>query len=125
CRSSGDRIELRTDSRVVAFDLEAAGVIVKLEGGEHVRAAALVGADGWSSAVRQGIVGDGEPPVSGHMCYRAVLDVRDMPSEPRWPAATLWAGPNTHVVHYPLRGWQLFNLVATVVREEAGSGHNE
>jgi len=28
-------------------------------------------------------------------------------------------------VHYPLRGWKLFNLVATVVREQAGRGHNE
>jgi 2-polyprenyl-6-methoxyphenol hydroxylase-like FAD-dependent oxidoreductase len=125
CRSRGDRIELRTDSRVVGFDLEARGVIVKLEGGERVRAAALVGADGWNSAVREGIVGDGEPPVSGHMCYRAVLAVQNMPKDLRWPAATLWAGPDTHVVHYPLRGWQLFNLVATVVSEEAGSGHNE
>jgi 3-hydroxybenzoate 6-monooxygenase len=125
CRSRGELIELRTDSRVVGFDLEATGVIVKLENAERIRAAALVGADGWRSAVREGIVGDGEPPVSAHMCYRAVLDVQDMPNDLRWPAATLWAGPNTHVVHYPLRGWQLFNLVATVVREEAGSGHNE
>lgn len=125
CRSRGDRIELRTDSRVVGFDLESTGAIVKLESGERIRAAALVGADGWRSAVREGIVGDAEPPLSGHMCYRAVLAARDMPSDLRWPAATLWAGPNTHVVHYPLRGWQLFNLVATVVREGAGSGHNE
>jgi len=61
----------------------------------------------------------------GHMCYRAVLSVDDMPADLRWPAATLWAAPNTHIVHYPLRGWKLFNLVATVVREHAGPGHNE
>jgi len=54
-----------------------------------------------------------------------VLAVEDMPRDLRWPAATLWAGPNTHIVHYPLRGWKLFNLVATVVREQAGKGHNE
>ena len=125
CRARRDRIELRTDSRVVGFDLESTGVIVKLDSGERLRAAALVGADGWRSAVREGIVGDGEPPVSGHMCYRAVLDVQDMPSDLRWSAATLWAGPDTHVVHYPLRGWKLFNLVATAVREEAAGGHNE
>src|SRR5439155_23353204 len=34
-------------------------------------------------------------------------------------------GPHTLIVHYPLRGWKLFNLVATVVREHAGAGHNE
>jgi salicylate hydroxylase len=48
-----------------------------------------------------------------------------MPNDLRWPAATLWAAPNTHIVHYPLRGWKLFNVVATVVREHAGIGHNE
>jgi salicylate hydroxylase len=75
--------------------------------------------------VRERIVGDGEPPESGHMCYRAVLKVEEMPQDLRWPAATLWAGPNTHIVHYPLRGWKLFNLVATVVRDRIGTGHNE
>jgi salicylate hydroxylase len=59
------------------------------------------------------------------MCYRAVLKVGEMPKDLRWPAATLWAAKNTHIVHYPLRGWKLFNLVATVVREHAGAGHNE
>lgn len=75
--------------------------------------------------MRQKIVGDGEPPASGHMCYRAVLTVDQMPKDLRWPAATLWAGQNTHIVHYPLRGWKLFNLVATVVRDKAMGGHNE
>ena len=75
--------------------------------------------------MRRQIVGDGEPPISGHVCYRAVLAAQDMPNDLRWPAATLWAAPNTHIVHYPLRGWKLFNVVATVVREQAGSGHNE
>ncbi len=125
CRSWGDRIELRTDSQVVGFDLETHGVTVKLRSGERIAAAALVGADGWRSAVRETIVGDGEPPLSGHLCYRAVLDARDMPEDLRWAAATLWAGPDTHVVHYPLRGWKLFNLVATVVREEVGAVQNE
>ena len=125
CRSCGDRIELRTDSQVVGFDLEAHGVSVKLRSGERIAAAALVGADGWRSAVREAIVGDGEAPLSGHLCYRAVLDARDMPEDLRWAAATLWAGPDTHVVHYPLRGWKLFNLVATVVREEVGAAQNE
>jgi 3-hydroxybenzoate 6-monooxygenase len=125
CKAKPQLIDLRTDSRVDGFDIETSGVSVRLAGGARIAAAALVGADGWHSAVREQIVGDGEPPVSGHLCYRAVLSVDDMPKDLRWPAATLWAGPNTHIVHYPLRGWKLFNLVATVVREQAGSGHNE
>jgi salicylate hydroxylase len=125
CKARADLIEMRTHSRVIGFELERDGVRVELSNGASIAAAALIGADGWRSAVREIIVGDGEPPASGHMCYRAVLAIDDMPKDLRWPAATLWAGPNTHVVHYPLRGWKLFNLVATVVREHAGTGHNE
>jgi salicylate hydroxylase len=54
-----------------------------------------------------------------------VLKVDEMPKDLRWAAATLWAGHNTHIVHYPLRGWKLFNLVATVVGKHATGGHNE
>jgi salicylate hydroxylase len=36
-----------------------------------------------------------------------------MPAELRWNAATLWAGPKCHIVHYPLSGWKVFNLVVT------------
>jgi 2-polyprenyl-6-methoxyphenol hydroxylase-like FAD-dependent oxidoreductase len=125
CRWRQDVVELRTSSRVRDFKLDGDGVSVALDDGTWIAAAALVGADGARSAVRERIVGDGEPPVSGHMCYRAVLAIDDMPKDLRWPAATLWAGPGTHIVHYPLRGWKLFNLVATVVREQAGTGHNE
>jgi len=124
CKSIG-LVELRTESKVTGFRHESDGVTVELDRGSHIAAAALVGADGLRSAVREQIVGDGEPPASGHMCYRAVLSIDDMPKDMRWPAATVWAGPNTHIVHYPLRGWQLFNLVATVVREATMGGHNE
>ena len=40
-------------------------------------------------------------------------------------AATLWAAHNTHIVHYPLRGWKLFNLVATIIGKHTSGGHNE
>jgi salicylate hydroxylase len=59
------------------------------------------------------------------MCYRAVLDPNDVPKDLRWAAATLWAAHNTHIVHYPLRGWKLFNLVATVIGKHTSGGHNE
>ena len=117
-------VELRAGTRVTDFQVEDQGVVVSTTGGQ-IPACALVGADGGRSVVRERIVGDGEPPVSGHICYRAVLKVEEMPRDLRWAAATLWAAKNTHIVHYPLRGWKLFNLVATVVREHSGTGHNE
>jgi len=118
-------IELRANTRVTGYAAEENAVVVRTASGESIEGVALVGADGGRSAIRDGIVGDGPPPESGHMCYRAVLRADEMPQDLRWPAATLWAGHNTHIVHYPLRGWKLFNLVATVVREKIGTGHNE
>jgi 3-hydroxybenzoate 6-monooxygenase len=119
-------IELRPNTRVTGYQTESNdSVIVETAGGERIAACALIAADGGRSVVRERIVGDGEPPVSGHMCYRAVLKVDEMPKDLRWAAATLWAGHNTHIVHYPLRGWKLFNLVATVVGNTSSMGHNE
>jgi 2-polyprenyl-6-methoxyphenol hydroxylase-like FAD-dependent oxidoreductase len=36
-----------------------------------------------------------------------------MPEDLRWNAATLWAGPKCHLVHYPLKDGKVFNLVIT------------
>src|SRR5262245_49510390 len=124
CKALPKLIELRTSARVTGFYLEDNGVAVKTDKGP-LHGAALVGADGGRSIIRQSIVGDTEPPVSGHMCYRAVLRPEDMPKDLRWAAATLWAAHNTHIVHYPLRGWKLFNLVATVIGKHTSGGHNE
>jgi salicylate hydroxylase len=57
-------------------------------------------------------VGDGKPRVSGHIAYRAVLKREDVPADLWNPDVVLWAGPRTHLVHYPLRRGELYNLVA-------------
>jgi len=125
CKALPDLIDLRTSSRVAGFEIEDRGVRVKLAGGEALHGTALIGADGGKSVIRETIVGDPLPPATGHMCYRAVLNINDVPKELRLPAATLWAAHNTHIVHYPLRGWKLFNLVATVIGKHTSGGHNE
>src|SRR5688572_26514540 len=87
CKALPGLIELRTSSRVTGFEIEDRGVAVKLADGNTLHGTALVGADGGRSVIRQEIVGDPAPPVSGHMCYRAVLRPEDMPQDLRWAAA--------------------------------------
>ena len=58
------------------------------------------------------IVGDGKPVVSGHIAYRAVLPTAEWPEEYRLPDDDHLGGEKTHLVHYPLRRGELFNLVA-------------
>jgi 2-polyprenyl-6-methoxyphenol hydroxylase-like FAD-dependent oxidoreductase len=72
CRAN-PRIELRVNSGVAGYDQDGSGVSARLTSGERVSAAALVGADGLWSNVRQQLVADGPPRVSGHTTYRSVI----------------------------------------------------
>src|SRR5687768_7172879 len=74
CKQLPDLIELRTSTRVTGFEEEDKGVAVRTAGGDLIRGGALIGADGGRSVIRQSIVGDKMPLITGHLCYRAVLD---------------------------------------------------
>ena len=106
-------ITLRTGCQVAGYDQDGSGVTAHLASGESVTGSALIGADGLWSNIRKQVVGDGPPRVSGHTTYRSVIPTERMPEDLRWNAATLWAGPKCHIVHYPLSGWKVFNLVVT------------
>jgi 2-polyprenyl-6-methoxyphenol hydroxylase-like FAD-dependent oxidoreductase len=106
-------VELRVRSEVAGYDQDGTSVTARLTSGESVKGSMLIGADGLWSNVRKQVVGDGPPRVSGHTTYRSVIPTEQMPEDLRWNAATLWAGPKCHLVHYPLSGWKVFNLVVT------------
>jgi len=111
CRTS-NRIRLDAAQQVVAVDDTGNGVAVRCESGRSYRGAALIGADGLWSSIRQLVVGDGRAKPAGHIAYRAVLPTSEMPEKFRWRDMVLWAGDKVHLVHYPLRTGELFNLVA-------------
>ena len=111
CRSS-DLIRLDAAQKVVKVEETGDGIAVQTESGKEYRGAALIGADGLWSTIRQVVVGDGKPNVAGHITYRAVLPTSEMPEQYRWRDMVLWAGEKVHLVHYPLRTGELFNLVA-------------
>uniref|UniRef100_UPI0022654162 3-hydroxybenzoate 6-monooxygenase n=1 Tax=Streptomyces sp. PR69 TaxID=2984950 RepID=UPI0022654162 len=118
CRRHPD-VELRTDCAVTGYEQTAGEVTAVLASGERVAGTALIGADGIRSAVRQQLVGDGDPRVSGHTIYRSVIPMEQVPQELRWNTVTLWAGPKWHFVHYPIGGGAYFNLAAT--RDDAAA----
>ena len=112
------RVELVTGTAVQRVEQSVDGVTVfDAKGGQH-RGLALVGADGVKSAVRRQYVGD-EARVSGHVVYRAVVDKADFPQDLQWNAAAIWVGPNCHLVHYPLRGGEQYNVVVTFHSRQA------
>ena len=105
-------IELVTSSRIEAIEADDAGVTVADAQGRRHRGAALVGCDGVKSVVRERFVND-PVRVTGHVVYRAVADAREFPADLKMNAPCLWAGPDCHLVHYPLRGGEQYNVVVT------------
>ncbi|PWE34257.1 3-hydroxybenzoate 6-monooxygenase [Maritimibacter sp. 55A14] len=115
CRES-PLVELRTGTRVTGYAQEGGTVrLISTEG--TLAGRALIGAEGLRSPIRAQMLRDGEPRISGHTTYRSVIPTEQMPEDLRWNAATLWAGPKCHIVHYPLKGWKVFNLVVTYHRD--------
>jgi len=105
-------IEVATSTQVQRIEQDSTGVtVIDTKEGRH-RGIALIGADGVKSAVRRQYVGD-EARVSGHVVYRAVVERKDFPPDLQWNAASIWVGPNCHLVHYPLRGGEQYNVVVT------------
>jgi len=117
-------ITLENNRTVMDFEQDDDGVTVTLESGEQVRGRALVGCDGMWSKVREKVVGDGKPNVSGHIAYRAVLKRDEVPDDLWNPDVVLWAGPRTHLVTYPLRRGEIYNLVAVFHSKRYVEGWN-
>ena len=112
------RVSLLPGTRVERIEQDQTGVTAFDQHGQAHQGQALIGADGVKSVVRQQFVGD-PARVTGHVVYRAVVDKADFPEDLRWNAASLWAGPNCHLVHYPLRGGEQYNVVVTFHSREA------
>ncbi|HUY04939.1 MAG TPA: 3-hydroxybenzoate 6-monooxygenase [Rhodocyclaceae bacterium] len=106
------RVAFLTSTRVERIEQDAEGVAAIDQHGQVHRGIALIGADGVRSVVRQQFVGDPHR-VTGHVVYRAVSDKKDFPLDLQWNAASIWVGPNCHLVHYPLRGGEQYNIVVT------------
>lgn len=110
-------VEIRTNHQVVGYSQDTNAAVLNLKGRDPIRGRVLIGAEGLNSPIRGQMVGDGPPRISGHSTYRSVIPAAQMPEDLRWNAATLWAGPKCHIVHYPLKGGEMYNLVVTYHRD--------
>jgi len=106
------KVEFFTNTRIVKVEQDVAGVTAIDQNGKAWKGVALIGADGGKSVVRQQYVND-PPRVTGHVVYRSVVDKSEFPPDLQWNAASIWVGPNCHLVHYPLRGGEQYNVVVT------------
>lgn len=105
-------ISLEPLTSVASFEQNQGRVTVTTEDRRQIEGAALIGADGLRSAVRTQIVGDGEPKPIGYVAHRTILPMSNVPDGVQRDISALWIGPGFHMVHYPLRDSELFNIVA-------------
>jgi 3-hydroxybenzoate 6-monooxygenase len=101
---------------VTRFDDRGDGVTVTTERGDTFRSAALIGADGIRSRIRAQLFADGDPLPNGFMGFRTIVPMRDVVADVERDIVALWGGPGFHIVHYPLRHGELFNIVAVFRR---------
>ena len=78
---------------------------------------ALIGADGLWSVLRGRLGHDREPRFARHTAWRALVPADAAATAFRAHTVNLWLGRHAHLVHYPVRGGSLINVVA-IVRDE-------
>ena len=106
----------QTEAAVAGFAPGSGGVAVAIaQGAVRLKVAGdcLIGADGLRSFVRQRLRGDALR-FSGRTAWRATVEAARVPVSMRRKETNLWLGRKAHLVHYPLRGGAIVNVVAIV-----------
>jgi len=109
-------ITLQTGAAIAGFAPSSGGVAVAIaQGAVRLKVAGdcLIGADGLRSIVRQRLHGDALR-FSGRTAWRATIEAARVPVAMRQKETNLWLGRKAHLVHYPLRGGAIVNVVAIV-----------
>ena len=91
---------------------------VRCENGDAMRAAYVIGADGIHSKIRERLFGPSRPEFTGCVAWRAVVPMERLPADVATMVSTNWLGPRGHLLHYPIRGGELLNLLAMVERDD-------
>jgi salicylate hydroxylase len=113
---SSPAIEMRWRCKVDRAE-EREGVVATFADGAVIEAQALIVADGIRSGLRDAF-GPAALVPSGRVAWRSLVAAADAPAFAREGRSNLWLGADAHLVHYPLRGGSVVNIVA-VTNERA------
>jgi len=119
-------IEIKLGIHVDDFALHVKGVTARGRSDQLAvdeRGIALVGADGlWSTVRAQLIPNERAPHYRGRTAWRTLVPADAVREEFRTPLVHLWLGLDAHLVHYPVKGNRLINIVAIVHDVWKGAG---
>ncbi len=113
-------ITLHLGARVEDFAVHSNGVTISALASPRLleeRGVALIAADGLWSSLRRRLGHRAEPRFARHTAWRALAPADAVVADLRVPAVNLWLGRNAHLVHYPVRGGSLINVVA-IIRDD-------
>ncbi|KAK8127972.1 FAD/NAD(P)-binding domain-containing protein [Apiospora sp. TS-2023a] len=113
-------VTIRLGSHVQAVDFDLGSLT--LASGEVITGDIIVGADGLWSSLRNAILGHDSPPQeTGDLAYRGTFSISALQGLNDAQVdelcskniVTMWIGPESHAVFYPVRCGKEFNLVLT------------
>lgn len=110
-------ITLKLGTRVEDFAAHAKGVSVLGRQDKQVfdeRGMVLIGADGIWSNVAARLKRQRPAQFARRTAWRALVPADSVPAEFRAPFVHLWLGLDAHLVHYPVKGGSLINIVGIV-----------
>ncbi len=118
-------VTLKLGLRVTDFASHVNGITALARGAGGIsdeRGFALIGADGLWSAVASRLRGYRRPRFAHRTAWRALVPANGVPEEFRAPVVHLWLGLDAHLVHYPVKGGRLINIVGIVHDEWNSQG---
>jgi salicylate hydroxylase len=117
--SADPRIELRPGFAFASLVETGDGVVATSSGGQAMVGAALIGADGLWSQVRQVLCPGVSPQFAGATATRAVVPAAEAGAVPT-SVVGLWLTPGVHVVHYPVRAGAEIAVVVIAAEDWRG-----
>jgi salicylate hydroxylase len=103
---------VRLGRRCTGVSQDADGATLTFGSGGPVRADVVIAADGIHSVLRDHVTTASPPRESGLCAWRSLVPAPTAPAFARRPVQTLWLGHRHHLVHYPVAGARLVNIVA-------------
>ena len=95
----------------VRLDQHENGVRATFANGHTDTADVLIGADGNASAVRSFLFPREPPKFNGQVAFRALIPDELVPDSVRRMGLAMHPGPKRYLLHYPLRGGRIMNLI--------------
>lgn len=109
---------IHTDMRCVGVTSHDGNAVATFADGKQIEADIIIGADGIRSVVREALFGVTPARYTEQVAWRGIISRDDVPTRVG-PGKSVhispmdyvgWIGPNGHVICYPIRGGELYNM---------------